>query len=251
MPLLSIIQHRIASHFYSIVVFCCTLLYSVLLCSIMFYYFLLCSIMFYYVLLCSIIFYYVLLCSIMFYSNDSLARSKQAICQQQLYFGMTRIKHQFRHQNIVTTVAVASGHITMMHISADWKVSEQCGIAARKGNQLIGMIKINITHREKNLIIPLYKSIVRPHLEYCIQAWIPHLKKYIDKLERVQRRATKLIPELRIISYEDRVQQCKLTTLETRRVRGDQIEVFKGKTKGTPLWGTHCLKVLKHYHLRL
>ena len=49
----------------------------------------------------------------------------------------------------------------------------------------------------------------------------------VDKLERVQRRATKLIPELRIISYEDRVQHCKLTTLETRRVRGDQIEVFK------------------------
>ena len=108
-------------------------------------------------------------------------------------------------------------------ISADWKVSEQCGIAARKGNQLLGMIKRNITYREKNSIIPLYKSIVRPHLEYCIQAWRPHLKKDIDKLERVQRRATKLIPELRILSYEDRVQQCKLTTLETRRVRCDQI----------------------------
>ena len=52
-------------------------------------------------------------------------------------------------------------------------------------------------------------------------------ERYIDKLERVQRRATKLIQELRIISYEDRVQQCKLTTLETRRVCGDQIEVIK------------------------
>ena len=51
--------------------------------------------------------------------------------------------------------------------------------------------------------------------------------RHIDKLERVQRRAIKLIPELRILNYEDRVQQCKLTTLETRRVRGDQIEVFK------------------------
>ena len=49
----------------------------------------------------------------------------------------------------------------------------------------------------------------------------------VVKLERVQRRATQLIPELRILSYEDRVQHCKLTTLETRRVRGDQIEVFK------------------------
>ena len=66
--------------------------------------------------------------------------------------------------------------------------------------------------------------IVRPHLEYGIQSWRPHLKKIIDKLERVQRRVTQLIAELRIISYEDRVQQCKLTTLETRRVRGDQIE---------------------------
>ena len=52
-------------------------------------------------------------------------------------------------------------------------------------------------------------------------------ERYIDKLERVQRRAIQLIPELRSLSYEDRVQQCKLTTLETRRVRGDQIEVFK------------------------
>ena len=76
-------------------------------------------------------------------------------------------------------------------------------------------------------LIPLYKSIVRPHLKFFIQAWRPHLKKDIDKLERVQRRATKLIPELTILSYEDRVQQCKLTTLETRRIRGDQIEVFK------------------------
>ena len=53
------------------------------------------------------------------------------------------------------------------------------------------------------------------------------MKKGIDTLERVQRRATKRIPELRIPSYEDRVQQYKLTTLETRPVRGDQIGVFK------------------------
>ena len=81
------------------VLLCYIMLYYVILCSIMFYYVLLCSIMLYYVLLCSIMFYYVLLCSIMFYSNNSLDRSKQAICQQQLYFGMTRIKHQFRHKN--------------------------------------------------------------------------------------------------------------------------------------------------------
>ena len=81
-------------------------------------------------------------------------------------------------------------------------------------------------YKEKELIIPLYKTIVRPHLEYCIQAWKPYRKKDIDILERVQRRATKMIQKLRNISYEMRLKECGLTTLETRRLR-DQIEVFK------------------------
>ena len=65
------------------------------------------------------------------------------------------------------------------------------------------------------------------YLEYCIQAWRPYHKKDIDILERVQRRATKMIIGLRDHSYEDRLKECRLTTLETRRLRGDQIEVFK------------------------
>ena len=67
----------------------------------------------------------------------------------------------------------------------------------------------------------------RRHLEYCIQAWRPCRKKDIDTLERIQRRATKMIPELRDLSYEERLKECGLTTLATRRLRGDQIEVFK------------------------
>ena len=110
--------------------------------------------------------------------------------------------------------------------SADMKVSEQCGIAASKGNQILG-IRRTIMYKEKQLIVPLYKAIIRPHLEYCIQAWRPYRKKDIDKLERIQRRATKMIPELRDLSYESRLLQCGLTTLETRRLRGYQIEVFK------------------------
>ena len=112
-------------------------------------------------------------------------------------------------------------------ISADMKVSEQCAIAAAKGNQILGLIRRNIVYKEKELIIPLYKTIVRPHLEYCIQAWRPYRKKDIDILERVQRRATKMIQKLRNISYEMRLKECGLTTLEIRRLRGDQIEVFK------------------------
>ena len=65
-------------------------------------------------------------------------------------------------------------------MNANMKVSEQCRIAASKGNQVLGMIHRNITYKEKSLIVPLYKAIVRPHLEYCIQAWSPYLRKDID-----------------------------------------------------------------------
>ena len=79
----------------------------------------------------------------------------------------------------------------------------------------------------KKLIIPLYKAIIRPHLEYCIQEWRPHCKKDIDMLECIQRRATKIIPEMRDLSYIEHLKECCLITLETRRLRGDQIEVFQ------------------------
>ena len=105
-------------------------------------------------------------------------------------------------------------------MNASMKVSEQCRIAASKGNQILGMIRRNITYKEKSLIVPLYKAIVRPHLEYCIQAWNPHLRKDIDMLETIQRRATKLIPGLRDLRYEERLKECGVTTLETRRLRG-------------------------------
>ena len=62
-------------------------------------------------------------------------------------------------------------------VSDEMKVSEQCGIAASKGNQILGLIRRTITYKEKQLTVPLYKAIVRPHLEYCIQAWRPYRKK--------------------------------------------------------------------------
>ena len=62
------------------------------------------------------------------------------------------------------------------------KVSEQCGIAASKGNHILGLIRRNIAHKDKKLIIPLYKAIVMPHLEYYTQAWRPYYKKNIETL---------------------------------------------------------------------
>ena len=110
-------------------------------------------------------------------------------------------------------------------MNANMKVSEQFRIAASKGNQVLGMIRRNITFKEISLIVLLYKAIVRPHLQYCIQAWSPYLRKDIDMLEKIK--ATKLIPGLIDLRYEERLKECGLTTLEMRRLRGDQIEVFK------------------------
>ena len=112
------------------------------------------------------------------------------------------------------------------------KVPEQCDIAASKCKiTFLGWLGEVYHTRRKKLIIPMYKAIVMPHLEYCIQDWrphrkndkIPHRKKDIDTLERIQRRATKIIPEVRYLSYEERLKKCCLTTLQTRRLRGDQI----------------------------
>ena len=69
--------------------------------------------------------------------------------------------------------------------SADMKVSEQCGIAASKGNHILGLIQRTIIYKEKQLILLLYKAIVSLHLEYCIQTWRPYRKKEIDMLERI------------------------------------------------------------------
>ena len=107
------------------------------------------------------------------------------------------------------------------------KFSEHCNRIANSANLTLGLIKRNIVSRDKKIITKLYKALVRPKLEYCVQAWRPFLKKDIEKLESVQRRATKLISGCRGLSYEDRLKMSGLVTLEDRRNRGDMIEVYK------------------------
>ena len=114
-----------------------------------------------------------------------------------------------------------------VHVHRSLKVATQVDRVVKKAYGVLAFIGRGIEFRSHEVMLQLYKTLVRPNLEYCVQFWSPHYRKDVEALERVQRRFTRMLPGMEGKSYEERLIDLKLFSLERRRLRGDLIETYK------------------------
>ena len=112
-------------------------------------------------------------------------------------------------------------------MQSDLKWDTQIKNVTCKANRILGMIRKSFRYPTLETIKLLYCSLVRPHLEFAICSWCPYFEKDIYEIEKIQHRATKLIPNLRNLEYEQRLSILGLTNLKTKRIRRDLIQMYK------------------------